>query len=147
MKHKLLIITIILLGYILTGCSSVSNQNEKQIADLLSFGIGKNLAIEIPEDEIVDATHLKKVLDGEIQKETPYFDIWNDTELLKLIEYMEDNNYMIVPGRYVINQAWKFSDGKFLVGIGEEREVLKFINKDLWNLLTMCQGDGSADTY
>jgi len=123
MKQKLLIKTIVLLICILTGCNNDFNLTGE---DDMYLMFGKNLEIIISENDIVDSEHLQKVLDGKIQKDIPYFDMWNDKELSKLIEYMSDNNYIIVPGRYVINQAWRFSDGKFVLNNGDKRVVLKF---------------------
>lgn len=90
---------------------------------------GKNISITISEGEIVDAVYLQQVLDGDVKKEVPYFDLWNKEELKKMIVYMDKNDYMIVPGKYTINQAWSFEDGKFVLNNGEKREVFKFQKK------------------
>ena len=126
MKQKLLVITIVLFICMLTGCTNDFNPTGE---DDMYLMFGKNLEIVISENDIVDSEHLQEVLDGKIQKDVPYFDVWNDEELLKLIEYMADNNYTIVPGRYVINQSWRFSDGKFILNNGEKRAVFKFRKK------------------
>ncbi len=126
MKQKLLIITIVLLICMLTGCNNDFNLTGE---DDMYLMFGKNLEIVISENDIVDSEHLQKVLDGEIQKDMPYFDMWNDKELSKLIEYMSDKDYTIVPGRYVINQSWIFSEGKFVLNNGEKRVVFKFRSK------------------
>lgn len=126
MKQKLFIITIILLACLMSGCYHADHLPEEND---LNVTIGKDLAIVISENGVVDAEHLQMVLDGKIQKDVPYFDMLPDEELLKLIAYMEDNNYIIVPGRYEINQSWTFYEGKFVLNNGEKRAVLKFKKK------------------
>ena len=109
---------------LLTGCDkNVENGG----VDAMKFG--KNLTITISEDEIVDANYLQKVLDKEIVKDIPYFDMWDNIELKKLIDYLAENDYFIKPGSYTFNQAWGFDSGKFVLNNGEEREVFKYQKK------------------
>ena len=69
---------------------------------------GKDLTITVHNDETVDAKHLRCVLEGEIKKNEPYFDLWDAQELEKLIGYMEKNDFILVEGRYIINQTTTF---------------------------------------
>jgi len=105
-------------------------KGEKQDANLEEYEplglIGKNIDIVVSKNEVVDAAHLQQVLDGEIQKDYIYFDMWNDASLERLIAYMLDHDYTIAPGRYTINQAWGFDDGELVLPSGERTEVFKF---------------------
>lgn len=83
----------------------------------------------VAEDEVVDAAYLKKVLNNETSKDIPFFDMWNKMALLNLTEYLERNDYIVVPGKYVINQAWGFEEGYIIVG-DEKQEILKFKSKN-----------------
>lgn len=115
-----------LLGLILVGCEN----NVKENDGLHETNFGKNLTITVSEDEIVDAEYLQKVLDGEIKKEVPYFDLLDEKELKNLIDYMAQNSYIIVPGQYTFDQAWIFENGMFVLNNGEKCEVFKFETKD-----------------
>ncbi len=126
---------ILKLLLLLTGCVLIllsynnkvewgSNQQE------MGLKFGKNLEIIISDDEVIDASYLKKVLDGEIVKDIPYFDMLGDTEFTKLINYMEKNDYIIQAGNYIINQAWQFEDDVFMLNDGKKKEVLKFKKKE-----------------
>ena len=125
MKSKLLII-IIFITFIalMAGCEKKEVLNGGQEENMLMFG--KKINITISEGEVVDAAHLQKVLEGKIHKDVPYFDLWNEKELKKMIDYMKKNDYMIIPGRYTFNQAWRFKDGMLVLNNGEKREVFKF---------------------
>ena len=87
---------------------------------------GKNITIFVSDDETIDADNLQEVLNGNIKKETPYFDQWDNDELKNLIDYMRENNYSIVPGQYTFNQAWGFRNGVFVLNNGEKREIFKY---------------------
>lgn len=128
MKMKLLkfsaLFVIILI--VLTGC-----ENDTENGDLNAMKLGKNLTITISDDETVDANYLQKILDKEIVKDVPYFDMWDDVELKNLIDYLSINNYVIKPGTYTFNQAWGFDNGMFTLNNGEKREVFKFVSKKI----------------
>jgi len=128
MKLKLSII-IIFITFItlMAGCQKNPVVNGGQEENMLRFG--KKINITISDYEVVDAAHLQKVLDGKINKDVPYFDLWNKEELKKMIDFMKKNDYMIVPGKYTFNQAWRFEDGMLVLNNGEKREVFKFQKK------------------
>lgn len=120
-KSSILFFIVLL---VFTGC----DKNAKN-GGLDAMRFGENLTIIITADETVDADHLEKVLDGTIKKDVPYFDLWDETELTKLINYLEENAYYIKEGTYTFNQAWGFEDGKFVLNNGERREVFKYQKK------------------
>lgn len=91
-----------------------------------SMKFGKNITIIISESEMIDSTYLQNVLNGTVKKDYPYFDSLNDDDFVKLIEYMADNNYIIKPGTYTFNQAWRFDNGEFILNNGEKRKILEF---------------------
>jgi hypothetical protein len=107
---------ILLIACLLFSCS------EQKIRDFFLSGlskefldsteIGKPLTIYIHEDMIVDASFIDKVNKGEIELEPgerlkrPFFDMIKNEECDKLINYMADNQLVIEPGLYTINQAW-----------------------------------------
>lgn len=88
-----------------------------------------NLRIVVLPKEIADADYIKKICGGEVSKCVPYFDMWNNDALEALMLYMENNNYIIVPGTYILNQRWGFEDG-YVIADGEKLEILKFTKKD-----------------
>lgn len=59
-------------------------------------GIGKNFTVEVPQN--IDYTIFN---DEE-------FDIWNEKERNKMIEYMKEENIKLKAGTYTINQANTF---------------------------------------
>lgn len=112
-----------------TSCNNNSNEN----GDLQGMKFGKDLTITVSDNEIIDSEYLQKVLDGEVKKDVPYFDLWDAQELKNLIDYMKQNDYMIIPGQYTFNQAWKFENGMFIISkiengktVPENQEVFKF---------------------
>ena len=115
--------------FILTiGCN---NFNEN--GDLTGMKFGKNITIIVSDDEIIDGDYLQRMLDGEIKKEIPYFDLWDNDELKNMIDYMKKNNFIIASGQYTFNQSWKFEDGTFIIRkikngkiITEKCEIFKF---------------------
>lgn len=78
----------------------------------------KTIIVTIRDDEIVDAEYLQKVKNKEIKQDVPYFDMLDEIEFSNLIKYMKENNYVIVPNQYTLNQAWKFEDGMFILNSG-----------------------------
>lgn len=130
MSKKVLILLVILaLTTIFNGCRQTEkNENVKEITQEHQLRIGKTIHFSISEDETVDAEHLRNVMDGKIKKDVPYFDMLDKATMTNLIEYMENNEYEIIPGEYGINQGWRFKDGLFIVG-DETREILKFKKK------------------
>lgn len=99
--------------------------------------IGKEFTETIPEEDIVDAEYMKRVLNNEVDKNKAYFNLLGEETLKNLIIYMDINDYVIVPGTYTLNQAWDFKDGVFLIQeVTEEgtvtitkKEVIKFQKK------------------
>lgn len=130
MRNKLLILVAIMVFVMISGgCEQEQiDYNEKEVNQEVQLYIGKSFSVSIAEDETVDAEYLKRVKSGEIKKDVPYFDMLDEATLTNLIEYMENNEYEIVPGEYGINQGWGFRDGLFIVG-DETREILKFKKK------------------
>lgn len=125
-KQVFLMALITLMLVFTIGCRNNTEGN----GGLQGMKFGKNISITVSDNEVVDANYLQKVLDGEVKKEVPYFDLLDDKELKSLIDYMEQNNFIIVPGQYAFNQAWAFDNGVFVLNNGEKREVLKFKTKD-----------------
>ena len=113
---------LILVCTSLVGC--INNTIENKGGE--SIKLGKNITIVIPETEIIDSTYLQNVLDGAGGKNCLYFDAWEAKELAKLIDYMDDNNYIIKPGTYTFNQAWTFDNGEFVINNGEKRTIFEF---------------------
>jgi hypothetical protein len=98
--------------------------------DFWNMKIGKNITVTITENETVDAEHLQRVFDGELKKEIPYFDLLDNDELKNMIDYMKQNDYVIVPGQYTFNQGWHFKNGVFILNSGKTLEVFKFQTKE-----------------
>ncbi|HHV99506.1 MAG TPA: hypothetical protein GXX36_08015 [Clostridiaceae bacterium] len=80
----------------------------------MNLKIGKDLYITVADSEIIDADCLSKVADGTYDS---VFALWDIKELPKLIQYLKENDLLIEPGKYVINQAWSFEKVK---------EILRF---------------------
>ena len=69
-------------------------------------------------------------LDAEaIRNDDTSFALLDEKEFLKLIDYLQENNFRIKPGIYTFNQAWDFDDGDFILPNGERRKVLEFTEK------------------
>ena len=113
---------LILVCALLSGCihNIIENGDEE------SMKFGKNITIIISESEMIDSTYLQNVHDGTVKKDYPYFDLLNDDDFVKLIEYMTDNNYIIKPGTYTFNPAWRFDNGEFILNNGEKRKIFEF---------------------
>ena len=111
---------------VFAGCDKNSNES----TGLQGMEFGKNITITVSETETVDAEYLQRVLDGEVKKDAPHFDLWDNGELEKMIAYMKQNDYMIAPGQYTFNQAWDFENGLFVLNSGERLEVFKFQTKE-----------------
>ncbi len=125
MKAVKILLALSLVGLICVGCENTAQEDE----GLHGEKFGKDLTITVTENECVDAEYLQKVLDGEIKKDVPYFDLWDEEELKELIDYMAQNEYVIIPGQYTLNQTWLFEDGMFVLSSGEKCEVFKFKDK------------------
>lgn len=65
------------------------------------IGIGKEITIYVGEGDIGDYKFVQ---------ESNQFELWNDNEKKQLINYMENNNLVLKPGKYKINQATKFEN-------------------------------------
>jgi len=89
------------------------------------------LQLLVAENESVDAAYLRNVLNGEIISEgnLPFWDLWDENELLKMIAYMEHNNFKIFPGAYTFNQASRFEDGLLRTPPGEKIQVFQYQSK------------------
>ena len=70
---------------------------------------GKQFIIVIEEDEVVDyrAVDQKQYIKG---FQRMWFTMLRDKELEKLVRYMKENNYIIVPGTYYLYQGYRFND-------------------------------------
>jgi hypothetical protein len=129
---KILLLLILILSLV---CVFVTCRNKILVENIelkKEIYIGKHFTISVSENEIIDANYLQNVLDGKIRKDVPYFDLWNNNELKKLIDYMKCNNFIIAPGEYRFNQGWQFKDGIFFYWNGkefDEFDVFKFENK------------------
>ena len=77
-------------------------------AKLKTLKIGKDLYIRITDDMNVDADFISDVLNERIYYKNVFFDMIDDEECQKLIDYMSQNNLVIESSLYVINQAWLF---------------------------------------
>lgn len=111
MSKKRKVVIIIFACIIISGLFIV-----KTIPDMLSqsieeinvidtekyVGIGKKFTIMIEDDEVSDYTILN----------TEKFDLWNEVERKKFANYMKDNELIIPPGKYVLNQALRFEYAK-----------------------------------
>jgi len=71
--------------------------------------LGKPFNIIINENEVIDykSVDQKQYVNG-IQRK--WFTLLLDSEREKLVSYMKENNYKIVPGRYHLYQGYKFKD-------------------------------------
>ena len=105
-----------------SGCK----EDNHKIGDLEITNLGKNLTITVSENETVDSEYLQNVLDGKIKKDVPYFDLWDSSELAKMIDYMDKNNLALVEGVYTFNQTWTFEDGLLVSNDNEKHEIFNF---------------------
>ncbi len=126
MKYTFLRIIFCVFVMLMIGIFIANNLKLEQGVDLMEMKIGKTLYISILDSEIVDANYLQKVQSGEIKIDQPFFHLMDQEEFSKLIGYMKDNHFMIVPGQYTINQACEFDNGMFSLNNGKKREILKF---------------------
>ena len=85
---------------------------------------GKEMTIEVTEKEMIDAEYLQKVVDGEITGVGVLWNLWNERELKKVIDYLDKNNLMLAPGIYTFFQHSAFKDGFLVIG-GEKIKVFK----------------------
>jgi hypothetical protein len=106
--YKKAIILLALINVAVLSSNNNEGDNEKR-----TLTIGKMLHILVTEDMIVDASFIAKVNKGEIEYkrpgqpfEQPFFDMIGAEKCDKLIDYMIDNQFVIEPGKYIINQAW-----------------------------------------
>ena len=124
--YKQLIIILLLLLYSSCAIKKTPSTQHLERLPLNEMRFGKNITIIITEEDIIDAVHLQKILDRELFIAEPYFDLWDNEELRKMIKYMKQNNYIIAPGKYIINQGWRFDDGLFINNNNEKFEVFEF---------------------
>ncbi|MBR1970920.1 MAG: hypothetical protein IKA17_11270 [Clostridia bacterium] len=110
---------------VLVGCEN--NNNEKE--NLREMYFGKNLTITISEGETVDAEYLQQMFDGKTKRDKPFFDLWDKQEFVKLIDYMDKNNLILVAGEYTFNQSWKFDNGFLVSNNNKKHEVFNFKQK------------------
>ena len=113
------ILCLCLCVVVLAGCA----KNNETYSELR---FGKKITITVTKYEVVDSAHLQKVLAGDIKKDVAYFDLWDEEDLEKMIKYMEENDFVIAPGQYTFNQAWRFDDGMLVLNNGEKRKVFSF---------------------
>ena len=133
MKKKCIIFLFCLCLFIVIGIF-IYKKIDKEIrkAVMPAFGLlleenyyGKELTVEVAEKEMIDAEYLQKVIDGEITGSGVFWELWNERELEKMIEYLDENNLMLAPGIYTFFQQSEFEDG-LLVLNGEKTEVFKY---------------------
>ena len=111
------------------GFSDYKTDNQKS-ENIQTIGFGKIITITVSETEVVDADFLEKVIDEDIKKDILWFDMLDNSVLEELINYMRINDFEIVPGKYNVNQAWRFKNGKFIINDnGTEVEVFTFKKK------------------
>gem|GEM_PF-4141921 len=122
-KSYLLVVLCLLMLFVYKNSG-----NEKRSSREMYFG--KTLTIAISENETIDADYLQRVLSGEVKRDSPFFDLWDTQEFIKLIDYMDKNDLILVPGEYTFNQSWKFDDGFLVLNSNEKREVFQFEQKD-----------------
>lgn len=126
MNLNKLCVLLALCLFILFGCENSNSEKD----NLSKVNFGKNLTITVSDKETIDAEYLKQVLEGKIKRNSPFFDLWDNQELKKMINYMAENNLILVAGEYTFNQAWKFDNGFLVLNNNEKREVFKFRQKD-----------------
>ncbi len=131
MKMKRIIALFFVMCFALSGCN-VNVENETKV--------GKNIIVTVSPEEVVDAEYLQDVVNETIKKDTSHFGLMTETELLQMIEYMEENKYIIKSGEYELNQSWDFEDGEFILNNGQKEKVFVFEKKqtgDGGNLVTI----------
>ncbi len=114
MSKKVILIVIIVIGIVLIFAVVRNGLILKKGGLNMNLKIGKDLYITVADSEIIDADYLSKVADGTYDSA---FALWDSKELPKLIQYLRENDLLIEPGKYVINQAWSFEKVK---------EILRF---------------------
>ena len=99
--------------------------------------------LEVSENQIIDSKYFQKLLEFDTNTLNGHFDgsrsefgkfvvlrLNQDEELKKLINYMKENDYRIVPGKYkFLDENWVFDDGSFIFAIDgklKKTEVFKF---------------------
>jgi len=120
MKMKRIITLVFVMCFALSGCN-VNIENETKV--------GKHIIVDVSPEEVVDAEYLRDVSNGTIKKDTHHFGLMDKTELLQMIEFMEENNYIIKSGEYELNQSWDFEDGEFILNNGQKEKVFVFEKK------------------
>lgn len=114
MSKKVILIAIIAVGIVFVFAVVRNGLLLKKEGLNMNLKIGKELYITVADSEIIDADYLSKVVDGTYDSA---FELWDSKELPKLIQYLKENDLLIEPGKYVINQAWSFEKVK---------EILRF---------------------
>lgn len=113
-SKKVILIVIIVIGIVLIFVAVRNGLLLRKGGLYMNLKIGKDLYITVADSEIIDADCLSKVADGTYDS---VFALWDIKELPKLIQYLKENDLLIEPGKYVINQAWSFEKVK---------EILRF---------------------
>lgn len=131
----------IVISAIIFTSASICYKIYSMIGESAEMKIGKDLYITVSDNEIIDSTYLKNVFNFDIESTGKRLSdieeltnlgslrLWNSAEFEKMINYMDDNNFMILPGTYTINQTYKFKDGLFEIGNGKQCEIFKFQTK------------------
>ncbi|HQA60915.1 MAG TPA: hypothetical protein PK768_07810 [Tepidanaerobacteraceae bacterium] len=109
MSKKVILIVIIAIGIVLAFAVVRNGVLLKQSGLNTKLKIGKELYINVADNEIIDADYLSKVANGTYDSA---FALMDSKEMHKLIQYLKENNLLIEPGKYVINQAWSFEKVK-----------------------------------
>ncbi len=63
-------------------------------------GIGKNICMVIDQGQVADYNYLSSGTAA----------LWKKPEREKMVQYMKDNSYKLVVGKYVINQTTTYED-------------------------------------
>ena len=133
MKKKSIIFSLCLCLFICIGIftyKKIDKEIEKVVMPAVGLFLeenyyGKELMVEVTEREVIDAEYLQKVVDGEITGVDVLWDLWNERELEKMIDYLDKNNFMLAPGIYTFFQQSEFEDGVLVLN-GEKNEVFKY---------------------
>lgn len=107
---KSLILNIIIIIGISAPILFLSYNVYKTIKRIDSKGIGKTIYINISNNDVVDYKSIGMGKKDENGLSKQWFDMWDRIEREKLINYMDENNFIIKPGSYELNQTTYFEE-------------------------------------
>ena len=108
------------------GCVQTEDTQTEDTLLYKDMRIGKNITIVI-DGEPIDSVFLRNVQNKSVE-DSLNFDLLSDDVLTELINYMDESNYIITPGKYVVNQGWRFDYGEFILNNGKRQMVFAFKN-------------------